>query len=75
MEKQWMTVEEAAPLVGRKAGQIRNLMKADYINKTNKLPIGRVVPPEKGGTNCSYRVYKPLLAKYIGLDRWPEEWE
>ena len=74
MEKQWLTVEEAVPIIGRSKNQIRNLMKADYINKTNKLPIGRVVPPGKGGKNCSYRIYKPLLAKYLGLDHCPEEW-
>lgn len=74
MEKQWMRPEEAAPIIGIQASRIRNLMRSDYINKTTRLPIGRAYPPEKGGKHWSYRIYKPLLAKHIGLASWPEEW-
>ena len=61
MEKQWMRPEQAEEIIGMKASRIRNLMRADYL--------------EKGGKHWSYRIYKPLLAKHIGLDHWPEEWE
>lgn len=74
MEKQWMKPEQAVPFVGMDAVRIRNLMRADYLNNTTRLPIGRAYPPKKGGKNWIYRIYKPMLAKHIGLDRWPEEW-
>ena len=70
-----MRPEQAEEIIGMKASRIRNLMRADYLSKTTRLPIGRAYPTEKGGKHWSYRIYKPLLAKHIGLDHWPEEWE
>ena len=64
--------EEAAVITGIPAGRIRNLLRRDYIKKTNDLPIGRAYPASSG-KSFRYKIYKPMVAKCIGLDKWPEE--
>ena len=71
-ENQVITPEEAAEIVGIPAGRIRNLMRRDYIKKTNDLPIGRAYP-SSSGKSFRYKIYKPMIAKFIGLEKWPEK--
>lgn len=59
-------IKEAAQIIGIPPGRIRGLMKRDYLKKTNTLPIGRVVPSGGSGKRLSYRIYRPMVMKYIG---------
>lgn len=65
-ESACISIEEAARIIGIRPQRIRNLMKRDYKKKTNVLPIGRAVPSGSSGKRLSYRIYRPMVMRYIG---------
>ena len=70
-ENQRVTPEEAEKILKISPTRIRNLLKLDYLNKTNRFPVGFAY---KSATGNSYQfdLYKPLIMKRAGLDKWPE---
>ncbi len=61
MEKERVSVNEAAEILGMAPHMVRFRMKR------GTLPIGKAIPPEKNGTSrWEFRVYRALLNKEIG---------
>lgn len=69
--KERVTVEEASAVLGIPPTRIRNRLRRDYIKKTNDFPVGHAHRAETGKT-FRYELYKSMIMKYIGLDKWPE---
>lgn len=66
-----VSVEEASTVLGIPPTRIRNRLRRDYIKKTNDFPVGHAHRAETGKT-FRYELYKSMIMKYIGLDKWPE---
>lgn len=66
-----VSVEEASAVLGIPPTRIRNRLRRDYIKKTNDFPVGHAHRAETGKT-FRYELYKSMIMKYIGLDKWPE---
>ena len=66
-----VSVEEASEVLGITPTRIRNRLRRDYIKKTNDFPVGHAHRAETGKT-FRYELYKSMIMKYIGLDKWPE---
>lgn len=72
MESQRVTPEEAAKVLGVSPTRIRNRLKRDYLKKTNDFPVGHAHRAETG-KSFRYELYRSMIMKYMGLDKWPEE--
>ena len=72
--KERISVEEASAVLGIPPTRIRNRLKRDYIKKTNDFPVGHAHRSETGKT-FQYDLYKPMIMKYMGLEKWPGEGE
>lgn len=70
--KERVSVEEASAVLGVPPTRIRNRLKRDYIKKTNDFPVGHANRSETG-KSFRYDLYKPMIMKYMGLEKWPEE--
>lgn len=71
-ENQRVTPEEAEKILKISPTRIRNLLKLDYLNKTHKFPVG-FAHKSGPGNGYQYDLYKPLIMKRAGLDKWPGE--
>lgn len=67
-----VTVEEASAVLGIPPTRIRNRLRRDYIKKTHDFPVGHAHRAETG-KSFRYELYKTMIMKYMGLDKWPEE--
>lgn len=72
--KERISVEEASAVLGIPPTRIRNRLRRDYIKKTNDFPVGYAHRAETG-KSFRYELYKSMIMKYIGLDKWPGEGE
>lgn len=70
-ERQRVSIREAARVLGMSPNRVQNLMKRDFKEKTNVLPIGHALPSSTKKT-CRYVVYKNLVMQFAGLTEWPE---
>ena len=70
--KERVSVEEASAVLGVPPTRIRNRLRRDYIKKTNDFPVGHAHRAETG-KSFRYELYKSMIMKYIGLDKWPGE--
>lgn len=71
-KSQRVSVEEASEILGIAPTRIRNRLRRDYIKKTNDFPVGHAHRAETG-KSFRYDLYKPMIMKYMGLDKWPGE--
>ena len=72
--KERISVEEASVVLGIPPTRIRNRLRRDYIKKTNDFPVGHAHRAETG-KSFRYELYRSMIMKYLGLDKWPGEGE
>lgn len=61
MARQWLSPEDAAPILGMKPAKIRNYMRRGI------LDLGLAIPPEKTGKSMwEFRIYPAKVEKITG---------
>lgn len=69
--KERISVDEVSAVLGIPPTRIRNRLRRDYIKKTHDFPVGHAHRAETG-KSFRYELYRSMIMKYMGLDKWPE---